>query len=193
VSVRRTRATLVLMTSALSAWWVILAATATAQGIEESNFQHIDPKFAFIFDAGTVPVGIHSSPMELDWLTLFSPLGLRSSLGRNGSWIGPNILSGSQGEVLLSLKFREPACIVGFRLKSEYPSQTERTHYSFRFFSGEQPIDQLERWPARGTTRQAYSTTDRTEGISKLVIRNNDGETFALRELRVEPCLLPIS
>jgi hypothetical protein len=80
------------------------------------------------------------------------------------------------------------------RLKSEYPAPTERSHFSFVFLDREDDtIQQLDRWPARGTTLQAFSARDTISGFRKVIVDNLDDEVFGLREVRALLCAVPIS
>lgn len=164
--------------------------SADALEIVESNFQHIETRLGHRFLAASVPPGIVSSPLDADWLELVSSKGAFYSSGdRNGSFLGPAD-PGSR----FALSFDRPICVVGLLLKSEYPADTDRSHFSFLFLDREgEAIEELDRWPARGTTRQAFSAKNSISGFRKVVVDNRDGEAFALREVRALPCAIPVS
>ena len=174
---------------------LVLSVKANAQEIVETNFQHIDTSLGNQFLADSVPNGLFSFPLDGEWVELMSSDGaILSSRDRGGGYLAPAVLGGTGLGGQLVLQFDEPVCVIGFRLKTEYPARTERSHFSFAFFDLEGAfIEELDRWPARGTTNQAYASRNTNDGFQKVVINNHDGEAFALREVRARSCAIPTS
>lgn len=178
-----------------AAVFLVVAVKADAQEIIESNFQHIDTSLGNQFLADSVPAGVFSFPLDEGWIEIISSNGtIYSSRDRSGSYLRPAVLGGATHGGQFVLSFDEPVCVIGFRLKSEYPATTGRTHFSFAFLDMEDAlIEELDRWPARGTTRQAFSAINTIDGFQKVIIDNRDDEAFALREVRALSCAIPVS
>lgn len=166
-----------------------LVVAAEAQEISESNYDHIDPTHAHSFDANSLSIGSYISPLDLGWFRLSSSPMIRNSRDKIGNHLRPG---SSTIHFQLELDFAKPVCVIGFQLKSKYPAQTKRTHFSLIFSDQEgNLIDRLERWPARGTSEQAFSSQSTDSGFSELVIKNNDGELFGLRKVLALSCTIP--
>jgi len=163
---------------------------------EETNWQHIDAPPQLVIEFASYPVGI-----------LFADdpnPGKLLSLRRKGASLRV-IDRGRFGHILTGRKRKisgfgtEPIvidasidlCAFGFRLTGfdPHPQPRNRRDYTFTFFDAAgDVIGSQHRWPAGGTTRQAFRPASGDAPFRSIKIEENSGQGFGINSVKGQPC-----
>ena len=163
------------------------AGTAEADKIQESNYQHIDPKTAVLVD------GVFEAHLMRGRLVSVPGVRMASALSVDAVK-GVSPLRSLPRRDTVALVFDNDICAIGFQLALPPRAESNSIPVEIRFVSRDgEVVDTLTRRPALGTTRQAYESTGFDQRFAAVQISARTMSEMAVADIRALPCNVPIS
>ncbi len=161
---------------------LLFGSVAQAQVIEEMNYNHIDAEHAL----PAAKMTLHKNA---------KPLTQRFEGGTLGPTFGNGTGTSSGAQVFaLALVLKEETCAFGGRIGIDPGAIKHSVKVTFTFFTrAGQVLGQQMRYPAGGTTRQAFAVRVPDQGFSAVRIASEGSPHLHLSDLRAEPCAIPLS
>jgi hypothetical protein len=94
------------------------------------------------------------------------------------------------------MAFDPPICGIGFRINitTRLAPKQRRSRIGIEFFDEVGAhFGALKRWPATGTTRQAFGPSDQDPQVGAIILRTNAPDGVAIDDLLLQPSAAPMS
>lgn len=169
------------------ALWASSSSSLFADGVNETNYLHIDPNNAINLNAFLSASTVRRAPIDVGKLRIGARLGLNPA-GQLGL---TSAISETDSFAILA---DEDMCAVG--LKVRLPSREARNsiRVEFKFLARDGSlIDTETRWPALGTTLQSFSSDDFSNRFAGVEITTDTHSKSAIGEIKLLPCSLAVS
>lgn len=166
----------------------LVAASAGAEGIRESNYLHtnpedvvrlpvvLDPRNGFVRPAGESGVEVSG--------------GMKVSSDGEAMMVIPN--TADAASIVFRLDF--DACAFGALVSLTGASGTNKVPIYFDFFDARgRAFDRQSRWPASGITSQSYGSTDPAYAFRAVQVSSPSREFAQIVDIRLHPCAPAVS
>ena len=162
--------------------YLVGAPAVLALGVDETNYLHVDPASAALVIATPLPMrGAHGAVDDVD-------LGSEIVFQEDTLAVTHNTSN--------SIAFLPPEemCVIAVELRIPFNTPTNRTQIQFRFFDTTGSlIDEEQRWPASGTTLQAFEAKDFASRFSAVEMRTPTDVPISLQRTMFLSCALAAS
>lgn len=160
-----------------------------ADEIKESNYQHIMREDAVVIDGFYTAEALAVQPRRWEQAQLGAGV-LRPPQGANKAFQLSSITTPEFAHI--AILFKEDMCVLGF--KHRFKGETNKQKVTFTFISRDgETINTQTRWPAGGTTRQAYSATSFAHRFQAVEIKALAGISLSIGDIKAMPCVLALS
>lgn len=159
-----------------------LSSAVFAQGVDEMNYNHLNPE-------ASIPVPkVILSPTS-------RPAHQRFARGMLGPSIGNGSKTADAKQVwAFAVLFDEDSCAFGAKIGIDSRGVRHSVEVTFSFIDrAGVTIDKEIRYPAGGTTRQAFRIQGTDQGFAVVHIRSENSPHLQVSDMRAQPCATPTS
>lgn len=165
-----------------------LPVVVAAQGVTESNYQHVDPAHAIRADGTHMARSHGAGTATLHGLVIAGNVGL-DARGR----LVPTLPEPPEGHTTLAILFDEDVCVVAAVVILDLGGVPNSVEVAFDFIDRDGNLIEREiRFPA-GTTRQAFSANGFDSRFAALRLTAPERGALGISALRALPCSLGLS
>lgn len=158
-----------------------------AGGVSELNYLHIDPGNAISVFARFGGIGRVSQPFLFEG----GKIGRRLVQGRDGQVA---LALDGQNQANFSIVFDEDICAFGAKIRIDTNGIRNSVKVTFSFLSSDaKTVDQEIRWPAGGTTLQAFNSDSFTSRFAAVQISADTGSDLIVSDILALPCAMAVS
>ncbi|MHA7885850.1 hypothetical protein [Roseicyclus sp.] len=162
---------------------------ASAQGVTESNYQHVDPSHAIRADGPYMARSGGDGSFRLRDLVIAGDVGL-DARGR----LVPTPPAPPEGHSTLAVLFDEDICVVAVVVMLDVGGVRNSVEVAFDFIDRDGRLIEREiRFPAGGNTRQAFSADGFASRFAALRLTAPERGALGISRLRALPCSLGMS
>lgn len=176
-----------IITIALVLPMIAQAGALAAQGVDETNYDQIDPETAYQIP-GFIPAK-RVKDKQFDFGFAMVGVGLKVN-----EQLGILLSKSTYPYDSVAVIFEEDMCSIGFQLRLPYREKRNSISVEFIFVGREGNIIETEkRWPATGTTRQSFTSEDFASRFAAVEFRAETLNEMAVGDIRILPCSAAVS
>jgi hypothetical protein len=166
----------------------VLPMIASAQGVTESNYQHVDPAHAIRAEGPYMARSNGDGSFRLRDLVIAGNVGLDAR-----GLLVPTLPEPPEGHSTLAVLFDEDVCVVAAVVILDLGGVRNSVEVAFDFIDRDGNLIEREiRFPA-GTTRQAFSADGFASRFAALRLTAPERGALGISRLRALPCSLGLS